>query len=419
MKIATGLSRNIAVGFLLALALLIVIGIVSVYSTIRFAESAEVVNRSYRILSELQATLADLGSAESEARGFVMTGDEQYLGQYETALRDMQVSLGELRSLARDKVITERLAELGRLVEARIERLRIIVERKKEGTLIPRQSAGPGKKLMDELRGVAAEIEKRQDDLLTERARDARALARRTIVVVIAGSVFAVLLVGASVFLLLKDITHRERLEKEVLEISEREQRRIGQDLHDGLCQQLTGISLLSRSLQQQLDGPSADATGRVTRLINECIEQTRRVTRGLHPVPDEPTGLQIALQELAESVCTTSGLACRFDCPQPVPIPDQVAATNLYRIAQEAVQNALKHAGARSIEITLRADEENITLSVSDDGRGLPEQHSREGLGLEIMSYRVNAIGAKLALDRRESGGTSVTSVLPRDSLQ
>jgi signal transduction histidine kinase len=203
-----------------------------------------------------------------------------------------------------------------------------------------------------------------------------------------------------------------------VLEISEREQRRIGQDLHDGLCQQLTGISLLSRSLQQQLTGSTSDDANKITTLINECIEQTRQVTRGLHPVPDEPTGLQLALTELAASVSEASRLPCVCECPQPVPIPDQTAATNLYRIAQEAVQNALRHSGATQITIGLQMDERAITLVVRDNGRGIAYPTRSAGLGLDIMRYRADSMGASLEIARADEGGTVITCVLPRKAI-
>jgi len=228
----------------------------------------------------------------------------------------------------------------------------------------------------------------------------------------------AVILVGASIVLLGRHIDQRELLEKEVLEISEREQRRIGQDLHDGVCQQLTAISLLSRSLNQKLTGALASDAAQITQLVNESIEQTRRVTRGLHPVPDEPTGLMLALRELVDRVAGAGNISCRFVCAQPVPIPDQAVATNLYRITQEALQNAIRHATPKDIEIALSRDDLTVRLTISDDGRGISLDRSKDGLGLEIMDYRARSIGATLEVSAREGGGTVVTCVLPVDSL-
>jgi signal transduction histidine kinase len=125
-----------------------------------------------------------------------------------------------------------------------------------------------------------------------------------------------------------------------------------------------------------------------------------------------------IAFRELAASAQSLSKVACHFDCPEPVAIPDPIAATHLYRIAQEATQNALRHAGAAIVTIALRADENTITLTVSDDGCGLPEDRLRKGLGLEIMDYRARAIGATLTVRRGEERGTVVCCTLSRDAF-
>ncbi|MCX7826014.1 MAG: CHASE3 domain-containing protein [Verrucomicrobiae bacterium] len=422
MRMEISLSRKMAFGFALALLILVVMGVVSYRSTIRFAESASEVARSHRIHHLLQAVLADVVSAESEARGYVITENEIHLALYRTAIRDVERDLNELRRTVLSPDIQQRVAVLDQLVQKRLDRLRVTVEtRRLEGLDAVREAAGVGKKLMDELRAVVADIEKLENALLAERDENAKALASRTITVVIVGSLFAVLLAAVSTVVLTTDIAHRERLEKEVLEISEREQRRIGQDLHDGLCQELTGISLLSRSLHQKLADRSSDEAAeaaRITHLINTSIEQTRRVTRGLHPVSDEPTGLMVALQELVDHVRNVGKLACQFDCPQPVPIPSRAAATHLYRIAQEAVQNALRHAKATTITISLKSDEKTITLTVHDDGCGLPDHRPKTGMGLEIMNYRAHTIGARIETRRAKDRGTVVRCTLPRNAV-
>jgi signal transduction histidine kinase len=419
MKFEISVARKVAIAFLAALGISLGLGLFSYHVTTRFMESADTVARTHRTMSLMQALLASTVSAESEARGYVITGNEEFLDLYRTATRDTQSSLEELRAMVRDSVVRDRLSELEALTAERLERLALTVEtRRLKGFEAVREISGPGKQLMDDVRMVATEIEERQTELLDERAAYAATLSRRTIWAVIASAVVAAIVAAASVVILTADVAHRERMEKEVLDISEREQRRIGQDLHDGLCQQLTGISLLSRSIQQRLNGEIGEDAGRITRLINDCIDQTRRVTRGLHPVPDEPSGLQVALQELAESVSANAGVSCRLECPEPVPIPDQNAATNLYRIAQEAVQNALRHAEASLIVIRLSADEDAVTLSVSDDGRGFPDRPEGRGLGLQIMDYRAHTLAADVAIQPREPRGTEVTCTMPRSSL-
>jgi len=422
MKLEISLSRKIAAGFALALLILMVIGTVSYRSTVQFAESVSIVTRSHRVIAKLEAALGDLANAESEARGYVITGDENYLDLYRRFTADVEASVKRLRALAMDPAVKQGLANMDNLIEQRLAKLRKSVEtRKLEGLEAAGKLAGPGKKLMDEVRQAVDDIEAQERTLLDERDRLAKSLATRTTTVVILGSLLAVLVAAASTIVLTSDIAHRERLEKEVMEISEREQRRIGQDLHDGLCQRLTGTALLNRSLQQKLAAKSvaeADEAARVTELINNSIEEARRVTRGLHPVPDEPTGLMIALRELATGVQSLSKLTCHFHCPEAVAIPDRTAATHLYRIAQEALQNALRHARASSITIALLADENTITLTVSDDGCGLPEHRPRKGLGLEIMDYRAHTVGATLTVRRGEKRGTVVCCTLSRDAL-
>jgi signal transduction histidine kinase len=422
MKIETRVSRKIVAGFLLALLLLMGIGVESYRSTRAFVESADIVNRTHEIMSALQMTLADLVSAESEARGYIISEDARHLNSYRNAIGDVKHDLQTLRREILDPDILELVDQLDGLTQARLERLRLTVEtRRLEGLEAVVEAAGVGKKLMDELRSVAAEIEQREQKLLDERDRKAQERAARTLLVVLLGSVLAVALAAASTVVLRADLAHRERLEKELLETREREQRRIGQDLHDGVCQQLTGISLLSRSLEQKLSVRTLPETGdaaQITQLINASIEQTRRVTRGLHPVPDDPTGLMLALQELAEGADQTGAVSCRFDCPTPVPVPDQIAATHLYRIAQEALQNALRHAAAKTIAIGLQLDEQAIRLTIRDDGVGLPPHRTGRGLGLEIMNYRANAIGGSFEARRGEDGGTIIACTLPRSSL-
>ncbi|HXG48603.1 MAG TPA: sensor histidine kinase, partial [Methylomirabilota bacterium] len=215
------------------------------------------------------------------------------------------------------------------------------------------------------------------------------------------------------------DITEHRRLEREIIEISEREQRRIGQDLHDGVCQQLAGIEFMSQVLAQTLSGrgrPAAPAENAATiaRLVREAIEQIRGVARGLSPVVLESEGLMSALTELAERIRHVFRIECAFECPRPVPVPDNHVATHLYRIAQEAVNNALRHGKATRIELRLARSGGRIVLGIHDNGVGLPAPlPSHRGMGLRIMQYRAGIIGGSLALERRPGGGTSVVCSL------
>jgi len=215
-----------------------------------------------------------------------------------------------------------------------------------------------------------------------------------------------------------RDITERKRLEKENLEISEREQRRIGQDLHDGLCQHLAGIEMLSQVLAQKL-APRSRAAARATeiaRAVREAISETRLLARGLSPVTLESEGLMSALAELALNTEKLFQTRCEFDCPETVKFPDHAAATHLFRIAQEAVSNAVKHGKAKKIWIQLRQTADGITVAVTDDGGGFPAKFSPgSGMGLRIMQARIGMVGGTVTIERLPAGGTCVLFMAPK----
>lgn len=215
-----------------------------------------------------------------------------------------------------------------------------------------------------------------------------------------------------------RDITERKQLEKEILEISGREQRRIGYDLHDGLCQQLAGIELMSQALEQKLARRSKTAAaqvGAIAQNVRAAIAQTRSLARGLSPVTLEAEGLMSALTELAANTEKLFQVTCRFDCDPPVRLTDLAAASNLFRIAQEAVSNAVKHGRAKKIAISLETEKGRVVLRVSDDGAGLPAKSSKSpGMGLRIMQSRAGMIGGTLALEGSTAGGVRVTCSAP-----
>jgi signal transduction histidine kinase len=210
------------------------------------------------------------------------------------------------------------------------------------------------------------------------------------------------------------EIAERERAERELLEISEREQRRIGQDLHDSVCQQLTGATLAGQVLQEKLAGlklPLAADAARMVALVEESIDLSRQLAKGLHPVEMAAEGLMLALEEYARTASGLFKVACRFECDSPVLIHDTATAGHLYRIAQEAVGNAIKHGRAKNVLIRLEADEAGTVLSIRDDGAGLPAVLPlNRGMGLRIMAHRTAMIGGKFQIRRAESGGTLVT---------
>jgi signal transduction histidine kinase len=217
---------------------------------------------------------------------------------------------------------------------------------------------------------------------------------------------------------LTREIGERERLEKEILEVSEREQRRIGHDLHDGLCQHLTATAMAGQVLGQKLAARSlAEATdaGELVRLIETGIIMTRDMAHGIAPLEMESEGLVNALRALAVNVGRMFKVACLLQCDSPPPIEDAGAATHLYRIAQEAVNNALRHGKPRQIVMSLGRVRERAQLTVEDDGVGLPEDwQSGRGLGTRIMLHRAVMIGGELSIEPNPTGGTFVTCSFP-----
>jgi PAS domain S-box-containing protein len=219
------------------------------------------------------------------------------------------------------------------------------------------------------------------------------------------------------------DITERRRLQQSILEVSGREQRRIGQDLHDGLGQHLTGIAFMSKVLEQKLAERSIPETAdadKILRLVNEAISRTRELARGLSPVVSEAHGLMSALGQLSNEIEDLFRISCRCECDDPVLINDVNLSTHLYHIAQESVNNAIKHGRATHIVIRLGASNDSGTLTISDDGAGFSNNAPRDsGMGLHIMAYRANMIGGTLQVGPGESGGAKVACTFPLSEKQ
>lgn len=216
---------------------------------------------------------------------------------------------------------------------------------------------------------------------------------------------------------LLRDVTARRELEQALIEVSEREQRRIGRDLHDGLGAHLTAVAMLCRTLARRAENAkpvTAAALAEVADLVQEGIATARSLARGLNPVNIESAGLAGALQELAHRVEAHAAVRCRLVVDQPAPVFTEEVATHLYRIAQEACSNAIKHSGTDEVTIGLARSAEGVTLSVEDQGAGLPpDAEARGGLGLHAMRYRANFVGAVLEVERPLRGGTIISCTL------
>jgi PAS domain S-box-containing protein len=210
-----------------------------------------------------------------------------------------------------------------------------------------------------------------------------------------------------------RDVTARKRMEREILEISNREQQRLGHDLHDGVCQQLAAIAyrahILARHLSEKSAAESSEA-GDISHLINESLVQTRTVARGLFPVRLEEDGLLAAVEELSLGAGRLYNVKCSFTSAENLPALHNGVAMHLHFIAQEAILNAAKHSRAKAIAVRLLRDNGDLILTVKDDGVGFQlTDHDRGGMGIGIMRYRARAIGAVLELQSQPGKGTQI----------
>ena len=220
------------------------------------------------------------------------------------------------------------------------------------------------------------------------------------------------------VFSIIHDITERKKLEKAILEISEKERQRVGRDLHDSLGSKLSGAALMGKALAHQLAAkaaPEAALAEEVVVCINQSLRQARAIAHGLAPAELAASGLTAALEELAAETRRLPGVCCRLEVPKGFRSPDRFTSTHLFRIAQEAVHNAVRHGVARHIILRLAQVEKQICLEINDDGSGLSVNHRpANGLGLRSMRYRAGVIGGQLSMKCNPGAGTTVRCFVP-----
>jgi signal transduction histidine kinase len=217
-----------------------------------------------------------------------------------------------------------------------------------------------------------------------------------------------------------REIVARKALEQKIAEVTEHERRRLGRELHDGLCQHLTGTTLKAQTVVAQLQGGEKlglENARQVVRLVDRGIDIARNIARGLFSSELEGEGLISALAGLAKTTCHERHIDCRFDHSAGLTMsPDK--STQLYWIAREAVSNALTHGNPRRIEIRLMRASNDIELSVEDDGTGMPSSHAwRRGIGLQVMKQRADLAGGRLCTERSRRGGVAVRCVLSANS--
>ena len=220
-----------------------------------------------------------------------------------------------------------------------------------------------------------------------------------------------------------EEVQERKRLENEVLRIGELERQRIGRDLHDSLGQMLGGVSFLSRVLSGRLAArnlPEADDATKIETVAMESIKLTRSLAKGLNPIAKSPDSLMVAMKDLAWNTESMFAMRCSFECEEPVMIDNYIVAAHTYRIAQEAVANAVRHGRAKNVHIALGRSDGEIIMTVRDDGVGLPEEVSKtSGIGFRTMKYRADSIQAELTIKPNPNGGTIVSCNIPIRSIQ
>lgn len=211
-----------------------------------------------------------------------------------------------------------------------------------------------------------------------------------------------------------KDVTERITLEKRILEVAENERLRIASDLHDGLGQNLTGLSFLIGGLKKKLEKKSMQEVTLMTPILNlvkESVSQAQSLARGLYPVNLDKHGLVMALEEMAENTRGLFNVECSVQRNQHITIENLQTATHLYYIAREAVTNAVKHSGAENIHILLTSDSSFFIMRILDDGEGINEADGEEGgIGLKTMQHRAKLIRADLDVENRDEGGLQVS---------
>lgn len=221
----------------------------------------------------------------------------------------------------------------------------------------------------------------------------------------------------ATVLALKTEMSERKRLEREILKISDHEQSRIGQDLHDGACQDLASLAVLAEVVSRDPDQKNSRVAARmleIARLARQSADEVRGLASNLLPVKIGQLGLECALCELADETSARHNVRCRFSMGGPITISDNNAAAQIFRIAQEATGNALRHARAKNITIELSESGGMVSLVVQDDGTGLPRRRKKGGLGLHTMNYRAKMLGGSLEIGPSEGGGTAVRCAFP-----
>jgi signal transduction histidine kinase len=417
-------------------------------------EQADQVDHTHQVIAALEETLARADDMVIGQRGFALTHEPDFLKPYFTATNRLPLVVRTLRELTHDNANQQaRLDQLEPLLAdyQLINRDHIAALVKGSDPLAPDLSFRRQiRDNMEAIRGLIGEMGGEENRLLAQRQASARRATR-----IVTGVNIVAAVVGTGLILavftalwrenarrrayelelrcaqgeleervrqrtcsLMQSEAERKRLEQELLQASDQEMRRIGNDLHDGVGQHLTALSLFAGGLQKEAEAQApqlVDACKKLGSGLREAIHQVRVLSHGLSPVSLEENGLVEAMRKLAADTGAAARVECEFAAAPDTAIADPHVAAQLYRIGQEAVTNALKHSGARRIRIALTSTPALTELQVHDDGRGFSPAHlnGNAGLGLRAMKHRAEVIGAAIQIDSAPGQGTRITCAL------
>jgi signal transduction histidine kinase len=445
----------------LAAAILLVVSINVLWWRLdsQAAAQADLVDHTHQVIAALEETLARADDMVIGQRGFALTHEQDFLKPYFTATNRMPILLRALRDLVHDN--PKALSALDRLepVIANYER----VNQEHISALTKSNPLDPDlgfrrtiRDSMDQIRTIIGQLVNDENKLLEQRqitSRRAAKIVTRVNVVACVVSVGLIIAIFTALWReyarrrasemelqrshekledrvrertasLLQSESERMRLEKEILEASDREMQRIGHDLHDGVGQQLTALSLYTTGLQKEAEAQAptlVDAFKKIALELRAVIRQVRVLSHGLSPVSLQDNGLVEAMRKLADDTRSAAKVNCEFEDKAETKVADAYVAAQLYRVGQEAVTNALKHSQASSIRISLRSTLGLTELKIADNGCGfsVAKLNGNQGLGLRAMKHRADVIGAAMNINSAPGKGTQITCSLKKANLE
>jgi signal transduction histidine kinase len=412
-------------GLIASLAVMGAVAVISYLGTQRLIEDIEDVARTYQILGEVRDIRHVVSRMNSSVRGYVITGKDEFLDPFREMRQEMERQIGEVRALTKTKPEQqERLEAIEKLIAQQVAySTNVIAVRQEKGFEAAEGiiSTGEGRQRVNLLMEMVKQMLEHERKLLAERKeiQDESVLLANGLIIL--GGVMAVVIVGFASLVLRQDMRERERLERAILEVGDRKQQQMGHDLHDSVCQELAGIAFMGQVVERKLAAghpEEAAEVAKMTALITKSAAHARSIARGLQPVEVESNGLMVALEEMARGIREIFNVECKFECEKEVLVGDNVVAVHLYRIAQEAVHNAIRHGRARKVTIRLRGADGQASLEVRDDGQGMPDVlPEQKGMGIQTMRYRAEVIGAVLEFRRAPERGTLIRCAfkLPR----